>query len=227
MIDIKSYTIAMLEEYLLSIGEAKYRANQIFEWIHKKHAQSFDEMSNISSKLKLKLKEDCILVNVEELLYKESAIDKTRKYLFKLPDGNIIESVFMRYKHGNSVCISSQVGCRMGCRFCASTLDGLLRNLSASEMLDQIYKIISSTGERVSNIVLMGAGEPMDNFDNVINFIEIINSDQGLNISQRNITVSTCGLVPRIKELADKKLQITLHYRFMRQMTKPEKVLCL
>lgn len=119
MIDIKSYTIAMLEEYLLSIGEAKYRANQIFEWIHKKHVQSFDEMSNISSKLKLKLKEDCILVNVEELLYKESAIDKTRKYLFKLPDGNIIESVFMRYKHGNSVCISSQVGCRMGCRFCA------------------------------------------------------------------------------------------------------------
>jgi len=210
MIDIKSYTIAMLEEYLLSIGEAKYRANQIFEWIHKKHVQSFDEMSNISSKLKLKLKEDCILVNVEELLYKESAIDKTRKYLFKLPDGNIIESVFMRYKHGNSVCISSQVGCRMGCRFCASTLDGLLRDLSASEMLDQIYKISSSTGERVSNIVLMGAGEPMDNFDNVIKFIEIINSDQGLNISQRNITVSTCGLVPRIKELADKKLQITL-----------------
>ena len=210
MIDIKSYTIAMLEEYLLSIGEAKYRANQIFEWIHKKHVQSFDEMSNISSKLKLKLKEDCILVNVEELLYKESAIDKTRKYLFKLSDGNIIESVFMRYKHGNSVCISSQVGCRMGCRFCASTLDGLLRDLSASEMLDQIYKISSSTGERVSNIVLMGAGEPMDNFDNVIKFIEIINSDQGLNISQRNITVSTCGLVPRIKELADKKLQITL-----------------
>jgi len=167
-------------------------------------------MSNISAKLRLKLKEDCTLLNVEEILYKESAIDKTRKYLFKLPDGNIIESVFMRYKHGNSVCISSQVGCRMGCRFCASTLDGLLRNLSPSEMLDQIYKISRSTGERVSNIVLMGAGEPMDNFDNVLKFIEIINSEQGLNISQRNITVSSCGLVPKIKELADKKLQITL-----------------
>ena len=210
MRDIKSYSLTQLEEYLLSIGEAKYRAGQIFEWIHKKNIKDIDEMSNISAKLRLKLKEDCALLNVEEILYKESAIDKTRKYLFKLPDGNIIESVFMRYKHGNSVCISSQVGCRMGCRFCASTLDGLLRNLSPSEMLDQIYKISRSTGERVSNIVLMGAGEPMDNFDNVLKFIEIINSEQGLNISQRNITVSSCGLVPKIKELADKKLQITL-----------------
>ena len=210
MIDIKSYTLAQLEEYLVSIGEAKYRAGQIFEWIHKKKIKDLDEMSNISAKLRLKLKEDCILFNVEEILYKESAIDKTRKYLFRLPDGNIIESVFMRYKHGNSVCISSQVGCRMGCRFCASTLDGLLRNLSTSEMLDQIYKISLSTGERVSNIVLMGAGEPMDNLDNVLKFIEIINSEQGLNISQRNITVSSCGLVPEIKALADKKLQITL-----------------
>jgi 23S rRNA m2A2503 methyltransferase len=210
MRDIKSYSLAQMEEYLLSIGEAKYRAGQIFEWIHKKNIKDIDEMSNISAKLRLKLKEDCTLLNVEEILYKESAIDKTRKYLFKLPDGNIIESVFMRYKHGNSVCISSQVGCRMGCRFCASTLDGLLRNLSPSEMLDQIYKISRSTGERVSNIVLMGAGEPMDNFDNVLKFIEIINSKQGLNISQRNITVSSCGLVPKIKELADKKLQITL-----------------
>ena len=210
MIDIKSYTLAQLEEYLLSIGEAKYRAGQIFEWIHKKNIKDIDEMSNISAKLRLKLKEDSILLNVEEILYKESAIDKTRKYLFRLPDGNIIESVFMRYKHGNSVCISSQVGCRMGCRFCASTLDGLLRNLSTSEMLDQIYKISLSTGERVSNIVLMGAGEPMDNLDNVLKFIEIINSEQGLNISQRNITVSSCGLVPEIKALADKKLQITL-----------------
>lgn len=210
MRDIKSYSLAQLEEYLLSIGEAKYRAGQIFEWIHKKNIKDIDEMSNISAKLRLKLKEDCTLLNVEEILYKESAIDKTRKYLFKLPDGNIIESVFMRYKHGNSVCISSQVGCRMGCRFCASTLDGLLRNLCTSEMLDQIYKISLSTGERVSNIVLMGAGEPMDNFDNVLKFIEIINSEQGLNISQRNITVSSCGLVPKIKELADKKLQITL-----------------
>lgn len=210
MIDIKSYSLTQLEEYLLSIGEAKYRAVQIFEWIHKRNIKDIDEMSNISAKLRLKLKEDCILLNVEEILYKESAIDKTRKYLFRLPDGNIIESVFMRYKHGNSVCISSQVGCRMGCRFCASTLEGLLRNLSTSEMLDQIYKISLSTGERVSNIVLMGAGEPMDNLDNVLKFIEIINSEHGFNISQRNITVSSCGLVPEIKALADKKLQITL-----------------
>lgn len=210
MIDIKSLTLTELESYLISIGEAKYRAKQIYEWFHKRQVESIDEMSNISAKLREKLKSDCNLVCVKELIYKESAVDGTRKYLFALPDGNIIESVLMRYKHGNSVCISSQVGCRMGCRFCASTLDGLLRNLSASEMLDQIYKISKSIDERVSNIVLMGAGEPMDNYDNVLKFIEIINSESGLNVSQRNITVSTCGLVPKMRELADKKLQITL-----------------
>lgn len=140
----------------------------------------------------------------------ESRIDGTRKYLFELYDGNLIESVFMKYHHGNSVCISSQVGCKMGCRFCASTLNGCVRNLSPSEMLDQIYRISRDTNERVSNVVIMGSGEPMDNYDNVIKFIELLNSERGLNISQRNITVSTCGIVPKIKELADLKLQITL-----------------
>jgi 23S rRNA (adenine2503-C2)-methyltransferase len=139
-----------------------------------------------------------------------SKIDDTRKYLFELYDRNMIESVLMRYHHGNSVCISSQVGCRMGCKFCASTLDGCVRNLTASEMLDQIYRIQKMTGERVDNVVIMGSGEPMDNYDNVIRFIKLLNSEEGLNISQRNITVSTCGLVEKIKELADEKLQITL-----------------
>ncbi len=129
---------------------------------------------------------------------------------FKLYDGNLIESVLMKYHHGNSVCISSQVGCKMGCRFCASTLNGCVRNLTPSEMLDQVYRIQKLTGERVSNIVIMGSGEPMDNYDNVVKFLELINSEKGLNISQRNITVSTCGLVPKIKQLADLKLQITL-----------------
>ena len=147
---------------------------------------------------------------LEPVRVQESQIDGTKKYLFRLYDGNLIESVFMRYHHGNSVCISSQVGCKMGCRFCASTLNGCVRNLEPSEMLDQIYRIQSLTGERVSNIVIMGSGEPMDNYDNVVKFLGLINSDKGLNISQRNITVSTCGLVPRIKQLAELKLQITL-----------------
>ncbi len=139
-----------------------------------------------------------------------SKVDGTRKYLFALPDNNVIESVWMQYKHGNSVCISSQVGCRMGCRFCASTLDGLVRSLTASEMLEQVYRIQKITGERVSNIVIMGSGEPMENYDNVVRFVRLISSEKGLNISQRNITVSTCGLVPEIRKLADEDLSITL-----------------
>ncbi len=139
-----------------------------------------------------------------------SAIDGTRKYLFRLSDGNVIESVLMRYKHGNSVCISSQVGCKMGCRFCASTIGGWTRNLLPSEMLDQIYRIQRSTGERVSNVVVMGSGEPMDNYDNIVRFVHLLSEEGGLNISQRNITVSTCGIVPKIYELAKEKLQITL-----------------
>ena len=141
---------------------------------------------------------------------KISQIDGTRKYLFRLEDGNVIESVWMQYHHGNSVCISSQVGCRMGCRFCASTLDGLERNLTTAEMLDQIYRIQTLTGERVSNIVIMGSGEPLDNYDNVIRFLRMISDENGLNISQRNITLSTCGIVPNILRLAEENIQITL-----------------
>lgn len=140
----------------------------------------------------------------------ESALDGTRKYLFELEDHNMVESVLMRYKHGNSVCISSQVGCRMGCRFCASTLDGLVRNLTPAEMLEQIYRISADTGERVSNVVVMGTGEPLDNYDNLLTFIRMLTDENGLHISQRNLTVSTCGLVPRIRDLAKEGLQITL-----------------
>lgn len=209
-IDIKSLNYDELADYIVSIGEKKFRAAQLYSWMHEKLACSYDEMTNISDKLKKVLKEITLYTCLEPVRVQESQIDGTKKYLFRLYDGNLIESVFMRYHHGNSVCISSQVGCKMGCRFCASTLNGCVRNLEPSEMLDQIYRIQSLTGERVSNIVIMGSGEPMDNYDNVVKFLGLINSDKGLNISQRNITVSTCGLVPRIKQLAELKLQITL-----------------
>ena len=209
-IDIKSLNYDELADYIVSIGEKKFRAAQLYSWMHEKLACSYDEMTNISDKLKKVLNENTLYTCLEPVRVQESQIDGTKKYLFRLYDGNLIESVFMRYHHGNSVCISSQVGCKMGCRFCASTLNGCVRNLEPSEMLDQIYRIQSLTGERVSNIVIMGSGEPMDNYDNVVKFLGLINSDKGLNISQRNITVSTCGLVPRIKQLAELKLQITL-----------------
>lgn len=209
-IDIKSLNYDELADYIVSIGEKKFRAAQLYSWMHEKLACSYDEMTNISDKLKKVLKENTLYTCLEPVRVQESQIDGTKKYLFRLYDGNLIESVFMRYHHGNSVCISSQVGCKMGCRFCASTLNGCVRNLEPSEMLDQIYRIQSLTGERVSNVVIMGSGEPMDNYDNVVKFLGLINSDKGLNISQRNITVSTCGLVPRIKQLAELKLQIAL-----------------
>ncbi|WP_443770028.1 23S rRNA (adenine(2503)-C(2))-methyltransferase RlmN [Anaerostipes sp.] len=208
--DIKSMTLSELEEYMESIHERKFRAKQIYEWMHKRLAFSLDEMNNIPKKLKERIQLDYDMYGVKMLDCFVSKIDGTRKYLFELHDGNVIESVWMQYKHGNSVCISSQAGCRMGCRFCASTLGGLDRNLEPSEMLSQIYYIQKDTKERVSNVVMMGTGEPMDNFDNVLRFLELITSEQGLNISQRNLTISTCGIVPKIEELAKKHLQITL-----------------
>ena len=208
--DIKSLNLEELTAFLVSAGEKPFRAKQLYEWIHQKLAASYDEMTNLPKSLKEKLIETAELPSLTAAEEKISQIDGTRKYLFALSDGNIIESVLMKYKHGNSVCISSQVGCRMGCRFCASTLDGLERNLSPAEMLDQIYRIQKLTGERVSNVVVMGSGEPLDNYDNLVKFIRLLTDENGLNISQRNVTVSTCGIVPGILKLADEKLQITL-----------------
>ena len=209
MTDIKSMNKEELKDLMVQVGEKPFRAKQIYSWLHEHLVTSYEEMGNIPGKLKEKLKEYPItaLEMVDEQI---SAIDGTRKYLFRLSDGNVIESVLMRYKHGNSVCISSQVGCKMGCRFCASTIGGWTRNLLPSEMLDQIYRIQSITGERVSNVVVMGTGEPMDNYDNIVRFVHLLSEEGGLNISQRNITVSTCGIVPKIYELAKEKLQITL-----------------
>lgn len=208
--DIKSMTPEEVAEELAALGEKSFRAKQLYEWIHVKLAENFDDMSSLPKELRQKLKESYSLTCLKLVEEQVSRTDGTRKYLFGLEDGHIIESVWMQYHHGNSVCISSQVGCRMGCRFCASTLDGLERNLRASEMLDQIYRIQSITGERVSNIVVMGAGEPMDNYDNVVRFLRLISHEKGLNISQRSLTVSTCGIVPGIRRFAEEGLQVTL-----------------
>ena len=209
--DIKSMTLSELEVFITEVlGEKKFRAKQIYEWMHVRLVDSFDEMTNLSKDLRKKLSERCVLTHLEIVEKYVSAIDGTAKYLFKLSDDRIIESVLMHYKHGNSVCISSQVGCRMGCRFCASTIDGLERNLSPSEMLGQIYQIQKMIGERVSNVVIMGTGEPLDNYENFLTFIRLLTDEHGLHISQRNITVSTCGIVPRMYDLAKEKLQITL-----------------
>jgi len=208
--DIRSFSYEELIEALTELGEKKFRANQIYEWIHKKQIDDFDEMTNLSKELREKLKENFSLYRVRKVEVLKSEIDGTRKYLFALHDNNIVESVFMRYEHGNSVCVSSQVGCRMGCRFCASTIDGLVRNLSAGEILGQIYEIMKDTGERISNVVIMGSGEPLDNFDNVLRFAELLSHEKGLNISGRNLTISTCGLVDKMIELADKELALTL-----------------
>ena len=208
--DIKSMTLDELKDACQQMGEKPFRAKQLYDWMHHRLAGSYDEMTNLSLAFRKKLKEQYPLTCLEKVQVQESKIDGTRKYLFRLSDGNVIESVWMKYHHGNSVCISSQVGCRMGCRFCASTIGGLVRCLTPSEMLDQIYRIWEDTGERVSNLVVMGTGEPMDNYDNLVRFVRLLSSQEGLNISQRNITLSTCGLVPRIRELAEEDLQITL-----------------
>ena len=208
--DIKSLPLARLTEELEAMGEKKFRAKQMYQWMHVKLAGSFAEMTDLSKALRERCEQSFTYTSLEVVQVQESKIDGTRKYLFGLADGNVVESVWMKYKHGNSVCISSQVGCRMGCRFCASTLDGLERNLTPAEMLDQIYSIQKLTGERVSNVVVMGTGEPMDNYENLLTFIGMLTDENGLNISQRNVTVSTCGIVPRMRQLAERKLQITL-----------------
>ena len=208
--DIRAYGYEELQKEMATIGEKAFRAKQIYEWLHVKLVDHFDEMTNLSKALREKLEENYEILPVVMLERQISQIDGTNKFLFRLYDGNVVESVLMKYKHGNSVCISSQVGCRMGCAFCASTIGGLVRNLSPSEMLGQIYQIQKISGERVSNVVIMGTGEPMDNYDNFLKFIHLLTDENGLNISQRNVTVSTCGIVPKMKELAKEHLQITL-----------------
>lgn len=208
--DICSYTYTELQEEMQDFGEKAFRARQIYEWLHVKLAESFEEMTNISRDLRRRLGEN---YEIRKLSVRERQISKkdpTEKYLFELQDGNLVESVLMKYSYGNSICISSQAGCRMGCKFCASAIGGLVRNLSVSEMLGQVYRIQKITGERISNIVVMGTGEPLDNYDNFLKFIHMVSDEHGLHISQRNITVSTCGIVPNIRRLAGEGLQITL-----------------
>ena len=208
--DICSYNYDELKEEMLAIGEKAFRSKQIYEWLHVKLADDFDEMTNLSKGLREKLKENYEIRKVKMIDHQISKVDPTEKFLFELEDGNMVESVLMKYNYGNSVCISSQAGCRMGCRFCASTIGGLVRSLETSEMLRQIYHIQKITEERVSNVVVMGTGEPLDNYDNFIKFIHMLSDEHGLHISQRNLTVSTCGLVPKIYDLAKEKLQMTL-----------------
>ena len=209
-LDIKSQDLSELKKTVESLSEKPFRAKQIYEWLHKKQADSFQEMTNLSVSLREKLERNCQIVSLKVLEVQTSKLDGTQKYLFALPDGNVVESVLMKYHHGNSVCISSQVGCKMGCRFCASTIGGWTRNLLPSEMLDQVYKIQKLSKERVSNVVVMGTGEPLDNYDNLLRFIRMLSDEKGLHISQRNITVSTCGIVPKMYDLAQEDLQITL-----------------
>lgn len=208
--DIKSMELSELQLQISELSEKSYRAKQLYEWMHKKMARDYGEMTNLPKTFIEKCRERFSYTALQIVKVQESKIDGTKKFLFALSDGNLVESVWMRYKHGNSVCISSQVGCKMGCAFCASTLDGWERNLLPSEMLDQIYAITLFTGERVSNVVVMGTGEPLDNYENLLRFITLLTDENGLHISQRNVTVSTCGLVPRMYRLADERLQITL-----------------
>ena len=208
--DIRSMTFDELKKEMQEIGEKPFRAKQIYEWLHVKLSDSFDEMTNLSKTLRERLADAYEILPVQMEERQVSKLDGTNKFLFRLFDGNMVESVLMKYKHGNSVCISSQAGCRMGCAFCASTIGGLQRNLTASEMLGQVYQIQKITGERVSNVVVMGTGEPLDNYDNFLRFVRLLTDENGLNISQRNVTVSTCGIVPGIRKLAEEKLQITL-----------------
>lgn len=208
--DLRSLTLEELQKEMEKIGEAKFRAKQIFKWLHSKYINDFDEMTDLSTTLRDKLKENYEICTVKQVKKFVSKEDNTTKYLFELENNYIIESVFMHYSYGNTVCISTQAGCRMGCAFCASTIDGVEKSLSPAEMLTQIYAIEKDKGETVSGVVLMGSGEPLDNYDNVIKFIKLINSKDGKNMGQRHITLSTCGIINKMYDLADEGLQITL-----------------
>lgn len=207
---INNMYISELETYFLNLGEKKFRAKQLFEAIHKQKIKNLDKLTTFSQDLKDKINNSSEIYGVKKVLELKSKLDETKKYLFELHDENVIESVLMKYKYGYTVCISTQVGCKMGCAFCASTKKGLIRNLYASEMLDEIYEIERLNDINVSNIVLMGSGEALDNFDELIRFIELISAKEGKNLSKRNITISTCGLADKILKLAEYDYPITL-----------------
>ena len=207
--DILSMLPEEIEAELENLGEPKYRALQLFTWLHR-GVRDFEEMSNLSKSLRQKLRENFSLYRPRVLKKQVSQIDGTIKYLWELEDGNAVETVVMQYKHGNTVCVSSQVGCRQGCAFCASTIGGLVRSLEPSEILDEVLFSQLDSGLPISNIVLMGIGEPLDNFDNVMRFLELVNHPKGMNIGMRHISLSTCGLIERFDDLADRDLQLTL-----------------
>ena len=209
--DILSLSLAELTEMVTDkLGEKKFRAGQIYEWLHVKKAVSFDEMTNLSASLRLKLNDTFCIKRLNIVRKLESAIDNTVKYLYGLDDGNIVESVVMEYSFGLSLCVSTQIGCKMGCDFCASAIAGFVRNLTASEILLQKYEAERDLGRKISRVVLMGIGEPLDNYDNVLRFIRIVTAPESDGISQRHVTLSTCGIVPRIRELADEELSVNL-----------------
>ena len=209
MRDIKAMLPDEIAAALAELGEPKYRAKQIFQWLAR-GVESFDEMTDVSKKLRETLKREFFITKLKMLRKQVSSMDGTIKYLWELPDGNAVETVVMQYRHGNTICISSQVGCRQGCAFCASTIGGLIRGLESSEMLDEVLYSERESGMKISNIVLMGIGEPLDNFDNVIRFLRLVNHPDGENIGMRHISLSTCGLTERFDELADLNLQLTL-----------------
>ena len=209
MKNIKDYNLDELQEELINMGEKKFRAEQIFKWIYKEKVKSFDEMTNLSIELREKLKENYTMCNYN-ILKKQESKDGTKKYLFDVLDGNAIETVLMQYHHGKTVCVSSQIGCKMGCKFCASTGIQFVRNLTAGEIVEQILAVEQDINDKISNIVFMGIGEPLDNYDNVIKAIKIMNNPKGLEIGTRHISISTSGLVPRIYDLANEKIQFTL-----------------
>lgn len=208
--DILSLSLTELETELTSIGEKKFRAKQIFNWLHQKKVTSFNDMKNISKDLRTKLDDIFIIYNLVPERVLKSKLDGTIKYLYRLQDGNHVETVLMEYSYGTSICVSTQVGCKMGCNFCASTIAGFRRNLEPSEILLQIYESERNSGRKISSVVLMGIGEPLDNFDNVLKFLDLISSPDGNGLSLRHVTVSTCGIVPKIYELSKLKLGLTL-----------------
>ena len=208
--DLRSMDLEEMTALCQELGEPKFRAGQLFDWVHQKGAASFQEMTNLSKALRQKLEETCTLTTLAIVRRLESKLDETVKYLYRLPDGESVETVLMKYEYGYSLCVSCQVGCKMGCAFCASTKAGFVRNLTPGEMLEQVYRTQADRGVKVGHLVLMGIGEPLDNYDTVLKFLALLHHPKGQNLSMRNISLSTCGLVPRIKQLAQEKLGLTL-----------------